>query len=636
MEYWREIWKTIRSGKTSTSRDAKNITRVQDSTRFKALSLSKHEEIVSIIDDEQVNFIKRFTGSAPATAQSVRDSAKDLSMMLMDYTPGKVVQDVTKVKDGYEYRETHHEGNQPVIRQVRDSYANLSTSANVMGQDPNTNVHVGPNLWISPGEAASIYSQGGLSALIINKKSKTIRHNEIRITNPKLDASELDTVNESAQHKTGFADALARATVSGLVYGGSLLFPMFKKDSPITMVLPLDKLMQFDIVRKGCIDRYIDLDRNNAIHIPNWDPTSADFLNPRKYFIPYLGSDVSGMRCARIVPVPQAGYWGTLMTMGWGNSEVQGWYQAVCNYEGVMSAIPSMIRQMSILVHTYNVDLANALNGAVTLEHLKENDTLAVREASASNPVSMDAIGELKSIERDFTAVAELARLVRQDVGAKSTIPEEKIWSSDRGAFASGDQTQGLNEREWEGSRFIYGELESRCRSLAMLEIINALGKDRRILEALPYTNIEILNPRIESAELRGTVVRDLAESVFQFVASGMELDSALDIVLPYGDKHLVPRAEIVRRVHAQQKKTMDMSIEKEELNIELLKAQIESAKKAAENTGNEEGGNEPAVPKSKSDGDSGYTKLEQRKKEKTRGLASRREGIQRAKGKKA
>lgn len=636
MDYWREIWNTIKSGRTSVYRDAKNVTRVQDSAHFKALPIDKHEEIVELITAETKSLVERFSGGKVRTAQNVRDSAKELALSLVDYRPGRVVQAVTQMKDGYRHTETVTEPSVAAIRRVNDSYANLSTMTNVGGQDPNTNMFVEHNLWLDPGEASAIYSQGGLAALIVNKKSRVIQHSGVRIINPKLSPEQLDTVNESATYKTGFAYALSRGAVTGLVYGGSLLFPMFKKDSPLTLGMPIDKLMQYDVLRKGSIDRYIELDRNNAIHIPNWNPTSADFLNPRKYYIPYLGSDVNGARCGRIVPLPQAGYWGALMTMGWGTSEIQGWYQAVCNYEGVMAAIPSMIRQMSILVHTYNVDMANALNGAVTLEHLSGENTLAVREASVNNPVTMDAIGELKAIERDFTAVAELARIVRQDVGAKSSLPEEKIWSSDRGAFASGDQTQGLNEREWEGTRFVHGEITERCRPLAMMEIINALGKTRDVLEALPYTRIEIMNPRVESAELRGTMIRDLSESVFQLVASGTQLDSALDFVLPYGDQHLAPKADIIAKVHMHQKESIDRNRTKEELEIELLRTQIESAKKAVENAGKEdtaaqEGAKVPAVKKPES---GGYSKLEQRQKEKTRGLSARRESLQKARGK--
>jgi hypothetical protein len=603
MSYWRDIWRIVKNGKTSTYRSADGATVIADGGKFRGLSLSRHEDIVEKIQNEQLNLMMQVTGKKTVNASQVRDSAQSTAASLIEYKPGATTAMVIRVKDS--------------IRNDTNIY-------NSPGQDPTLDSFAMPNLYIDPGEAASIYSQGGIPALIINKKSKSIAHNDVRIANPRLSQALMDKVNESAHYRTGLATVLAAAGRDGLVYGGSLLFPFFKNDSPATMLMDIKALMKYDVIRKDCVDRYVNLDRNNAIHIPNWDPTAADFLNPKKYFIPYLGNDVNGQRCARVVPVPQAGYWGAIMTMGWGNSDIQGWYQAVCNYDGVMSAVPSMIRQMSLLVRTFNVDLSNALNGATSLSDIDRENTLVVRQASVNNPISMDVIGDLQAIKRDFTAVAELTRIIRQDVGARANMPEEQLWSSDRGAFSSGDQSEGANERQWEGIKYIHNEISSRCKNIAMIEIVNTLGKDREILSALPYTTIEFMTPKIESAEKRATIIRDLAESAFNLVASGMQLDSALKIVLPYGDAHLAPSAAIVDEVHKHQVEVDEREKEKHEAEMKLSEAQVKSTEEGAATAG---------AAKVGSGG--GYTKLEQRKKEKTRGGAARREGVQRAQGKK-
>ena len=606
MDYWKEIWRIIKSSKASTYRNSDGSTAIA-SQSFRGLNLGKHEEIVSIIKDAQIDLITNFSGKRPDTAASVKSRAVDMGLSLLSYTPGK---------------------GEAALSRVRDTIYNARNTYNVPGQDPITEAMETANLYIDAGTAATIYSQGGLPALIINKKSKSIKHNGIRIANPRLTPAQIDTVNESLNYRSGLGAAYCEAAVSGLTYGGSLLFPVFKKDSPASMVLDVPTLMKLGIVGKNCIDRYVSLDRNNAIHIPNWNPTASDFLDPKRYFIPYLGADVAGNRCARIVPVPQAGYWGALMTMGWGNSDIQSWYQAVCNYEGVMSSVPSMLRQMSILVRTFNMDLNNAINGATSLRSLDIENTLAVREASANNPISMDVVGDLKAIQRDFTAVAELTRIIRQDIGAKANMPEEQIWSSDRGAFSSGDQTEGANERQWEGVKYVHGEISSRSKNIAMIEIINALGKEPEIIRALPFTTIEFLSPRIENAEKRASIIRDLSQSVFDLVASGTQLASALDIVLPYGDPHLAPSADVVEKVVKQQKELEDREKEKHDADMALAEAQT----KQIEEGGGAEGGAPGGVKRVGKEG--GYSKLEQRKKEKTRGALSRREGLQKARGK--
>jgi len=53
-----------------------------------------------------------------------------------------------------------------------------------------------PNIYISPWEANSLYSQKGIFETVINKKSKSILLNGINLENPKLTQKQLDTVKE--------------------------------------------------------------------------------------------------------------------------------------------------------------------------------------------------------------------------------------------------------------------------------------------------------------------------------------------------------------------------------------------------------------------------------------------------------
>jgi hypothetical protein len=279
---------------------------------------------------------------------------------------------------------------------------------------------------------------------------------------------------------------------------------------------------------------------------------------------------------------------------------------------------------MSLMVRTFNVDLANALNGVTGLKDLDREDTLALHEATNDNPISMDVIGDITAVKRDFNAVAELMRIVRQDAGMKSGLPEEELWSSDRGAFSSGDQTEGIHERQWEGIKYMQGEIEDRCRNIAMLEVINALGKDRKVLNALRATRIEFLSPKIVSAAQRAENIKELSEAAFNLVASGMKLDAALDIVLRYGDDHLEPTAAIMEKIKEGQKELDEREEENHEADLAIKKKQAE-----ADPTVPGGGAKTPTVREK-----AGYTKLEQRKHEKTRGGAARKEGLQKAKGK--
>ena len=612
--YWREIWRMINSERTSTGRDSDGHRVINDSKRFKEMSITRHQRITDTIVNEQKKLIMKQSGQELTSLSDVRKSVAELVAPILSYKA-----------DG-----------KPILSRARDNIMNMSNMSGVPYQDPMMNNVTTPNLWIDPGEAASIYSQGGIPALVVNKKSHSILLNGVRIKNPRLQPEQLDAVNESAI-KTGLANYLTQATVNGLVYSGGLLFPFFKKDSPLSMSLDMNTLLKYDIVGKDCIDRYVALDKWNTVIIPNWNPTARDFLYPEQYYIPFLGADVSGQRCARIVPRPQAGYWGAVMTMGWGAPDLSGWYPAVCSYESVIKAVPTMINQMSILVHSFNVDMTNAMNGATGLDELTDESTLRVRQASMLNPVSMDVIGELKAIQRDFAEVPALVRLVRQDAAAKANIPEELFWSSERGAFASGDQTEGALERQWESVKYIHRDIAFQMKNIAMLEIINALGKDRDIMKALPYTTIEFDNPITANAEARAKIFADLSKGTFDLTASGVPTDVSVTIAAAYGDDRLGIRSDTLKILREKQVENDARAKEKHEKEMELVDAQIDGAKASAKATAEGGGatGGGVKVPGKIPGKEGGYTRLEQHAKEKTRGTSARRESAQRAEGKK-
>jgi hypothetical protein len=211
----------------------------------------------------------------------------------------------------------------------------------------------------------------------------------------------------------------------------------------------------------------------------------------------------------------------------------------------------------------------------------------------------------------------------------KANIPEEKFWSSEKAAFSSGDMSDSLNEGEWGGVKYVHDEVESRSKNLAMIEIINALGKDREILAALPYTTVEIGEPKIESASKRAEIYGLISEGTFKQTAAGVPVDVALEIAAQYGDKHLLPSAEIMGKLAKRQKETDDRAIESHEMEMKLQEQQLENAKAGLTTPG---GGSSSASPPGKKEG---YTPLEQKQHEKTRGLTARREGVGKLQGKK-
>jgi hypothetical protein len=380
------------------------------------------------------------------------------------------------------------------------------------------------------------------------------------------------------------------------------------------------------------------LDRWNCVHIPNWNPTSEDFLYPSYYYIPFLGTHVSGERCSRVITGQQYGYWAVLMTLGWGISDIPGWIESVYNYYNVMAAIPTMIAQMSVVVRSLNVEGILATEGSNILDDVDLENTVKVRESSVNNPIDLDVIGELKAIQRDFKEVPNLVRLIRQDVGGRATIPEELLWSSERGAFSSGDPTEGAQEKQWESIKYQHRDAAFQLRNMAMIEVINALGKGRDVLSALPYTTIEFDNPVIANAEARSEIATNLGETMVNLTAAGIPVDAGMEIVSSYGDDEFSVRSDLIDDLKKRQAEIDRREREKHDKDMELLQAQIDLANEQAKHVGDAPAGGDSGRKGkilTSSSGGEGYSRLDQKKHEKTRGTAARRESLQRRENKK-
>ena len=612
MAYYNEIWRDIKNSGCSNYRDENN-TVVRNTSEFKAIPLRVQERINHKIQDTEYANVKKVMPDV-VDAKTIRQQVRDrITPVILNtyHSKGTLISRVTDNMPGFGIPRAA-----PGPQGFGQGWVGNATSgAGMPGTDPSHDLRVVPNVWISPGEANAIYSQKGIPELIIKKKSQSILINGVRIRNPYLAPDQLKKVAEN-MIRLELADHIAQATNWSLVYGGSLMFPMFREDSPVSMHLPMRALLKAGIVKKNCIDRFVTLDRWNVVHIPQWNPTAADFLNPREYFIPFLGCDVSGDRCARVVTAPQAGYLGNIMTLGWGISDMNGWYESVLNYMTVMSTIPTMINQMSILARTINVDGVLATEGELILDEVAQQDTIRVRRSSTvDDPINLDVIGNLQAIQRDFKEVPELMRLIRQDFCARANIPEELILSSERGAFSSGDTTEGALEKQWEAIKYIHKDVARQLRYITYLVVIDALGVDRDVMKALPYTTIEFDNPALTDASKKAKFFKEMTEGYFNEVSGLMPAHDALKIASDVGETDFPVDSDVVSQLKSRQAKLDKQADEKHELEMELLRTQIEQTKNSLAS---------PAAagtkPPKKDDGKQGHSygsRLEQKQHEK-------------------
>lgn len=640
---FKELRKIINGSNMSVKHYQNGKVAITDSRNFKGMKLSDLEAAQKLVADaaeaDTKELAKKCGIKEIETLDSITKRANQNIGVIMDCLQSKTPMTAEEIRK---------KAQSP--RGIRDSIINGRWNVN-NGIDPARSNLSLPNVYISPWEANSLYSQKGIFETVINKKSKSILLNGCNLENTHLTQKQIDLVKERMEVHD-FKNILAENTLTSLVYGGSLCFPLFKKDTPVTTTLSLASLLKLGVLKKDCIDYFVNLDRWNTFIIPPYNPTQKDFLRPEVYTIPFLGSDVHHSRCARVVTAKQAGYWGQILNQGWGISDLCGYLQSGMNYKVAVQSLPLMIQQMSILARTVNVDGVLATEGANALDNLVEQDTIRTREASPDNPITMDVLGDIKSINRNFGQVPELIRLLRQDFASDAVLPEPLLFSSEKGNFSSGDDTQGNLFKQNESVQMIHKELEPQFKQLAKIMIIDALGTDDEIIKALPYTQIHFDQPVIANALERAQIGKHHSETVFNYVSARLPIDIAVEMADKNVSSDMRTTADILEKLRTIQTKgdknddkRIQLELEQKEADIEQTNAQTkateESVKVQKAEVSSGEGHHEETEAEKKTRGKSpaeeqrekaesdkqqkNYSRLEQKQHEKTRAGSTKR-----------
>lgn len=653
MVAFKELRKIINGSNMSVKHYQNGKVAITDSHNFKGMKLSDLEAAQKLVADaaeaDTKELAKKCGIKEIETLDSITKRANQNIGVIMDCLQSKTPMTAEEIRK---------KAQSP--RGIRDSIINGRWNVN-NGIDPSRSNLSLPNVYISPWEANSLYSQKGIFETVINKKSKSILLNGCNLENTHLTQKQIDLVKERMEVHD-FKNILAENTLTSLVYGGSLCFPLFKKDTPVTTTLSLASLLKLGVLKKDCIDYFVNLDRWNTFIIPPYNPTQKDFLRPEVYTIPFLGSDVHHSRCARVVTAKQAGYWGQILNQGWGISDLCGYLQSGMNYKVAVQSLPLMIQQMSILARTVNVDGVLATEGANALDNLVEQDTIRTREASPDNPITMDVLGDIKSINRNFGQVPELIRLLRQDFASDAVLPEPLLFSSEKGNFSSGDDTQGNLFKQNESVQMIHKELEPQFKQLAKIMIIDALGTDDEIIKALPYTQIHFDQPVIANALERAQIGKHHSETVFNYVSARLPIDIAVEMADKNVSSDMRTTADILEKLRNIQTKgdenddkRIQLELEQKEADIEQTNAQTKAteesvnAQKAEVSSGGEHHEETEAEKKTRGKSpaeeqrekaESGkqqktYSRLEQKQHEKTRvGFTKRSEKLAKSQNK--
>lgn len=362
---------------------------------------------------------------------------QDLHHILFDEVKGR------HVGGGVAF-DTCDEAWKKVSKCVGDGFFN---EANGVGSflDPSTYTKANTPVMIGPNEASSVYSSGGLGAVIIDKKSFGLIDDGISFDaydNKFWDKGKLQMLEEACV-VTGTNQMVREHIRDALLFGGSIMYPIFAKDSKKDLMRPLDRLG----VGKGEFVRWVQVDRWNTTYTPSYDITASDYLNPKSIYVPIGGQVVGRGRFMMLRPktVP---YWALMYNLGWTPSDLSGYMRSLYNYTIITMAAPIMAQQMSLLLYRMPLDSIDVTMSRKAIEQIMDINEEQMASWSISHPKAVNMIGELTVVERHFSGYDLFVGSAKTDLSAQCGIAEPVLFHTPNKGFSDNTTTALLKDSE--------------------------------------------------------------------------------------------------------------------------------------------------------------------------------------------
>lgn len=410
------------------------------------------------------------------------------------------------------------------VRIAGDSLINQKTGIGTM-LDPSIYTHSQIPVMVGPYEGSSVYAPGGLPATIIDKKSRAMVIHGASFKSLNKDFWDNDKVEmlENAAVETGFNDVISDASADSFIYGGSILYPVFNKDTPASFLQDLNKMH----LEKGCIDRWVETDRWNTVIVPNYIVTAKDYLKPKSLFIPQSSLDISTSRMAIIKPkaVP---YWIALYNIGWAPSDMSGWLRAYYGYEITCQSIPVMAQQMSLILYKMPLDALNATIGADKVKELMKINEEKMTEWSSLSPKAVNMVGEVEVVDRTYSGFEQFVGAMKSNLASQCGLPEPSLWHTPNKGFSDNTTESLLKQSETiQMSQKFLERSMCPCKDALIAHVFGTDSEEwNRRYEVRMIFNKPIISTEKDLAEVGAR----FAASVSSFVQAGVSPDIAMDL----------------------------------------------------------------------------------------------------------
>jgi hypothetical protein len=455
-----------------------------------------------------------------------------------------------------------------------DAIQNPISNIGVYGIDPQRATYATIPLSLTPYEATAIYASGGIPKNIIDRKSRGIVKNGITFKTTKPDFWNEKRIEElvNEAHRTGMFDVNMDALRDDAIYGGAFLYPVFKKDSAFSFSLDLDMLMSVGVLEKDCIDHFAEVDRWNTVFVPRYDPTAADYLHPSHIYIPISGVNVCTERAA-LLRARRLPYWGALYQIGWGMSDFEGWYTASLAYDITAMCMPIMAQQMSLILYQMPMDAISAQLDRKTIDKVIQTNEAQLREWSINNPKAVNALGEIKTIDRTFSGFDKFMDAIITDLTTRADIPRPAIfWTPSKG-FTSNSEDTVVAESDMVRTRQI--EIEPFYKNLTKILVVHCFGADSEEYKNLDKINLSFDNPIMSTPKDMAEISARFSASVNSLKQAGIPQKEALEL-----SKQFFPSIRISPEVlkAAEEAYKLEVKTQEESIKAQKMSAQNKGA----------------------------------------------------------
>ena len=379
---------------------------------------------------------------------------------------------------------------------------------------------------ITPTEATSYYASGGLPAKIINKKAGCLSLDGVRFQCAAFTPDDIQTLEEYAD-KCGFTEAYAQGITQALTFGGTVVYPVLDGDNPVRTQAGIQELLE-KVGEKNFIKYWVTADRWNCVFTPETNITAQDYLYARSLFIPLGGCRVSTQRMAMIRPV-KLPFWGAIKQMGWSTSDFEGWIRDYEGYEIMKMSLPIMAQQMSLMYHSLPADGLITENGPDYAKLFFKENERQMREWSMLHPKAINAIGEIKILERTYTGFQQLISESRLALCASSSIPESILFAQKSTGLAS-DNEDDVTLKQSEAIRILFNNVAPSFKNCIELLVYSCFGKNSEQAKHATEVTIKPDTGVILSDKDKAALGVQFTQIAGQLSAIGIPITTAIDI----------------------------------------------------------------------------------------------------------